>query len=283
MAAVMGAADPMGTEAFETLEHMYTNVSTPDILEKQSIFELITRQDCLYESDPLNDLLHRHLRPDWFAWLQGPNAPHCYVVYTNYQTGQKVAMSPKDEGMNRERFIKGMLASASVPVIMEATTIDDEVCYDGGVRDLLPFGNAIELGAETIVPIFLDPEEFPKTQSRFRRMDKILLRTLSILVDETGRNDFTMANLINIGIQAKEEILSAFAEDQAALKKLQKIFNKYQDLYGPKKRLITLIKGLKPDEPLTEDSLTFDPVKTKSWVDLGEQKARDVIQSSPFT
>jgi NTE family protein len=285
IAAAMGAPDPMGTEAFETLEHMYTNVSTPDILEKQSIFELMTRQDCLYESDPLNDLLHRHLRPEWFAWLQSPDAPYCYVVYTNYQTGQKVAMSPKDKGMKRERFIKGMLASASVPVIMEATPIDDEVCYDGGVRDLLPFSNAIDVGAETIVPIFLDPEAFPKTQNRFRRMDKILLRTLSILVDETGRNDFAMAHLINIGIQAKEEILAAFGHDNAALKKLKKIFEaeKYQELFGTEKRLITLIKGLRPDEALTEDSLTFDPVKMKAWVDLGEQKAQEVIQTSPFS
>jgi NTE family protein len=285
IAAVMGAADPMGTEAFETLEKMYTTVSTPDILEKQSIFELITRQDCLYESDPLNDLLHRHLRLEWFEWLRGPDAPRCYVVYTNYQTGQKVAMSPQDEGMTRERFIKGMLASASVPVVMEATIIDEDVCYDGGVRDLLPFGHAIELGAESIVPVFLDPEEFPQTKSRFRRLDKILLRTLSILVDETARNDFAMANLINIGIQAKEEILSAFSQNQAALRKLQKIFKaeKYQALYGPEKRLIAITTGLKPDEPLTEDSLTFDPAKMKAWIDLGEQKAREVIHTSPFS
>ncbi len=284
IAAVIGAADPMGTEAFETLEQMYTNVSTPDILEKQSIFELITRQDCLYESDPLNDLLHRHLRPVWFEWLRNPDAPRCYVVYTNYQTGQKVVISPQDEGMTRERFIKGMLASASVPVVMEATIIDEDVCYDGGVRDLLPFGHAIELGAESIIPIFLDPEEFSQTKSRFRRMDKILLRTLSILVDETGRNDFAMANLINVGIQAKEEILSAFSQDQATLRKLQKVFKaeKYQALYGPKKRLIAIITGLKPDEPLTEDSLTFDPVKMQLWVDLGEQKAQEVFQASPF-
>ena len=285
IAAVMGAKDPMGTEAFETLEHMYTNVSTPDILEKQSIFELIGRQDCLYESDPLNDLIHRQFRPAWFEWLQSPSTPHCYVVYTNYQTGQKVAMSPKENGMTQERFIKGMLASASVPVVMEATIIDDtDVCYDGGVRDLLPFGNAIELGAETIVPIFLDPEEFPKTKSRFRRMDKILLRTLSILVDETGRNDFAMANLINIGIQAKEEILSAFSQDQAALQKIKKVFNaeKYKAMFGSEKRLISIITGLMPDVSLTEDSLTFDPVKMKSWVELGEKKASDVIQASPF-
>ena len=49
--------------------------------------------------------------------------------------------------MTRERFIDAMIASASVPVIMEPTIIDGQVCYDGGVRDLLPFTRAINLGA----------------------------------------------------------------------------------------------------------------------------------------
>jgi len=46
-----------------------------------------------------------------------------------------------------------MSASPSVPVIMEPTIIDGQVCYDGGVRDLPPFTRAINLGAETILPI----------------------------------------------------------------------------------------------------------------------------------
>lgn len=284
MAALMAAPDPMGSQALETLVHMYTNVSTSDILEKQNIFELIGRQDCLNESDPLNDLIHRQFRPEWFDWLQGPEATDCYVAYCNYQNGQKVTVSPKDDGMTPERFIQAMLASASVPVVMEATIIDEEVCYDGGVRDLLPFGKAISLGAETIVPIFLDPEEFSKTRSRFRRMDKILLRTLAILVDEAGRNDFAMANLINIGSQTKQEILSAFAQDPTALQKLQAIFEReeFQALFGSEKRLVKIITGLRPDEPLTEDSLTFDPAKMRLWVNLGEQKAGEIIHQSPF-
>jgi len=284
LAALMAAPDPMGSQALDTLAHFYTNVSTSDILEKQNIFELIQRQDCLNESDPLNDLIHRNLPPEWFQWLQTPEAPRCYVVYANYQNGQKVAVSPKDDGMTRERFVQAMLASASVPVVMEATIIDGDVCYDGGVRDLLPFGKAISLGAETIVPIFLDPEKFSGTRSRFRRMDKILLRTLSILVDEAGRNDFAMANLINIGIQAKKEIFDLFEGDSNALKKLRAVFNKeeFQSLFGSEKRLIKIITGLRPDEPLTEDSLTFDPAKMRMWVDWGEQKAREIIQESPF-
>lgn len=282
LAALMGGPEQMAKEAMATLEDIYTSVSTTDILERQGVFELLNRQDCLYESDPLNGLIHRHLRPEWFAWLKGPEAPYCYVVYTNYQSGQKVTISPKDAGVDRERFIKGMMASASVPVIMEATIIDEDVCYDGGVRDLLPFSDAIDQGAEKIVPIFLDPEEFPVTRSRFRRLDKVLLRTLQILVDEAGRNDLQMAELINIAVQAKEELLVAFADDPAKQRRLLEVFSRHQRLFGPEKRLISIVKGLRPDLPLTEDSLTFDPVKMRSWVDLGEQKARQVIQQSPF-
>lgn len=284
MAALMAALDPMGSQALETLRQLYTTVGTPDILKKKKIFKVVKHPDSLYESDPLNNLLHRHFRREWFEWLQKRKAPKCYVVYTNFQTGQKVTASPRDKGMTWQRFIQAMLASASVPVVMEATMINKDVCYDGGVRDLLPFGKAIEMGAETIVPIFLDPEKFTETRNNFKRMDKILLRTLDIMKDETGRNDYEMANLINIGIQAKQGLFEAFAGDLSALKKLKKTFNKkeFAPLFGPEKRLIKIITGLRPDEPLTEDSLTFNHTKMTQWVDWGEQKAREILKESPF-
>lgn len=284
MAALMAAPDPMGSQALETLLEIYTSVDTSDILKKKNIIELIELPDCLYASDPLNKLLHHHFRQEWFEWLQKRKAPKCYVVYTNYKTGQKVTASPKDRGMTRERFIQVMLASASVPVIMEAILMDSNVCYDGGVRDLLPFGKAIDLGAETILPIFLDPEKFPESQDEFKRMDKVLLRTLDIMKDETLRNDYEMAHLINIGVQAKQEILDTFADDPAILKKLRKVFNKKEfiPLFGSEKRLIKIITGLRPDQPLTEDSLTFDPTEMSRWVEWGEQKAKEILKVSPF-
>jgi predicted patatin/cPLA2 family phospholipase len=167
---------------------------------------------------------------------------------------------------------------------MESAMIDNKECYDGGVRDLLPFSNAIELGAEMIVPIFLGPEAFGSTNSLFKRMDKILLRTLDILVDESWRNDLDMAELINIGFRTKQDLFSIFSNDQLALNKIKNVFNKkeYEDLYGAEKRLIKIITGLRPDANLTHDSLTFDPVQMQSWVDLGAQKAKTIIQQSPF-
>jgi len=283
-AALIAAPDLIGLKAFERLEYMYTHIKTSDILKKQNIFELLINQHCLNKSDPLNKLLHRELRPEWFEWLQKPEAPDCYVVYVNYQTGQKIAVKPKDEGMDREKFISAMLASASVPLVMEAIMIDNKECYDGGVRDLLPFSNAIELGAEIIVPVFLGPEAFGSTDTLFKRMDKILLRTLDILLDESWRNDLDMAELINIGFRAKQELYSIFSNDQLTLNKIKNVFNKteYEDLFEAKKRLIKIITGLRPDANLTHDSLTFDPVQMRSWVDLGEQKAKAIIQQSPF-
>jgi NTE family protein len=282
--ALMAAPEPVKTEALNTLVHLYSNVTTGDILDKKDITELIQRLDCLYESDPLNNLIHQNLKPEWFDWLQSNEAPDCYVVYTNYQTGQKKAVSPKDNGMNRDKFIKAMLASASVPVIMEAVTIEDDVCYDGGVRDLLPFSNAIKLGAEVILPIFLDPPKFNETRSKFRRIDKVLLRTLEILVDEAGRNDLDMANMVNFGIKAKNEILELLKDHPDDLQKVKRIFERpeYKELFGEENRLIEIIKGLRPSINLTDDSLTFEPSKMRYWLKWGEEKAESIIGENPF-
>jgi NTE family protein len=280
MAALMGAPDPTGSDALDVLIEMYTTVETKDILDKQNFFELLVRHDALYESTPLKELLHDKFRPAWFEWLKHPEAPDCYVVYTNYQNGQKMIASPKDPTMTRDRFLMAMLASASVPVIVEATKIGGNVCYDGGVRDLLPFGQAIDLGATNIVPIFLNPEKFPETSDSFKNVYKIMLRTIAILVDETGRNDFEVAQLINLAIQAKERIFRAFEGDPGALGKLNQIFGEFEPLFG--KRLIEIISGLRPDKVLTEDALTFDPKKMKEWVRLGFEKAKAVIDQSPF-
>ena len=284
IAALMAAPDPIKTEALNSLVHLYSNVTTSDILDKKSIPELLQRLDCLYESDPLNNLLYQYLTTDWFKWLQSNKAPDCYVVYTNYQTGQKKAVSPKDNGMDRGKFINAMLASASVPVIMEAVTIEEDVCYDGGVRDLLPFSNAIKLGAEVILPIFLDPLKFNESRSKFRRLDKVLLRTLEILVDEAGRNDFDMANLINIGIKAKQEVLESLKKSPDVQKKVKRIFEnfEYKELFSQENRLIKIIEGLRPSINLTDDSLTFEPSKMRYWLKWGEEKAETIITESPF-
>ncbi len=284
LAGLLAAPSDIAEEALRELIDQYSTVNTADILEKNSLIEFVKHQNYLNRSTPLRKRVNRVFRPDCFELLQREDMPYCYVVYTNYQSGNLEVASPKDPGMTRERFIDAMIASASVPVIMEPVLIDGQVCYDGGVRDLLPFARAIDLGAETILPIMLDAAEVPLSESSFHRLDKVLFRTLAIMLDETGENDLQMASRINTAIQAKGEILQALAGRPHCRKKIQAIFDKreYRDLFGPEKRLVRIIDGLRPDQELTDNPLRFDPELMKRWIELGEQKASSVLTRNPF-
>jgi NTE family protein len=284
LAGLLGASGEVAEEALQELINQYSTVHTADILEKNSVIEFIKRQNCLNSSTPLRRRVNQVFRQECFDWLQRADSPYCYVVYTNYQSGNLEVVSPQDSGMTRERFIDAMIASASVPVVMEPTIIDGQVCYDGGVRDLLPFTRAIDLGAETIVPIMLDAGKVPPSESRFRRLDKVIFRSLSIMLDETGENDLQMANRINTAILAKGEILRALRGRPHCRKKIQAIFDKreYGELFGSEKRLVQIIDGLRPDQELTDNPLRFDPQLMQRWIELGEQKARSVLTTNPF-
>jgi len=284
MAALVASKDDsISNEALKTLARIYSDVHTKDILDKENIFQLIFRMHSIYQSDPLDNLIKSEFQQEWFEWLQSKEAPDCYVVYVNYKNGKKVFVSPKDKGITRETFIRAMMASASVPVVMEATIIDKELCYDGGVRDLLPFTKAINMGAKKIIPIFLDPENLNEIKPG-KRIDKVLLRTLEILVDEAGKNDYKMAKLINFAIQIKNDLLQTFSEDAETKEKIQAIFKKekYKDLVGPEKMVLDIIKDLRPDKALTDNSLEFYPEEMRKWMKMGKEKAEKIIVKSPF-
>jgi hypothetical protein len=130
----------------------------------------------------------------------------------------------------------------------------------------------------------LDADRIPPSESRFRRLDKVLFRTLEIMLDETGENDLEMAKRINTAILAKGEILRVLAARPRCRKKIQAILDKpdYADLFGSEKRLVRIIDGVRPDQALTDNPMRFDPQLMKRWIELGEQKARSVLTTNPF-
>ncbi len=284
LAALLAAPPRIAEQTLATLVESYSSLSSEDILDKKSLFELLRRRDSLSESGRLEALIERCLRPEWFDWLRGPGAPECYVVYTNFQDGRRVTVCPRDPGMDLPRWRKSVLASASVPVLMQGTVIDGEVCYDGGVRDILPFERAIQLGAQTVVPIFLDPEVMGRSESDFRRIDKVLLRAIGILVDETMRNDYQLAHLVSLGVAAREEIAAALAGNDAALSAVRAVLarREYRELFGADKQVSRIVPGLRPERCLTHQLLRFDPLQMKQWMAWGYRRAAEVLPESPF-
>jgi predicted acylesterase/phospholipase RssA len=260
-----------------------TRISTDDILQRRGPIGLLRRGDGLNDTEPLRRLLERSLEPTWFAWLQSPAAPVVYAVYTNYRTGEKVTVTARDPGMDRDRFIAALVASASVPVFMEPAFIDGDACFDGGVRDIVPCEQAVGFGAETIVPIMLDPVAPPPAMP-LGRLDRVLVRTISLLMHETGRNDLERAESLATAGRVREELRAAFAEDPAALRRLDRVFERpsNRSYFGRANRLVTLVEGLRPDAPLTTDILRFDPELMRAWMEAGARKAAEVIMTSPF-
>jgi predicted acylesterase/phospholipase RssA len=206
------------------------------------------------------------------------------VTYTNFTTGELVHVSPADPGIKRGDFIDALIASASIPVAMEPVQIDGETCYDGGVRDVLPLGHAIRLGAERILPLTLYPQDLPRAEQGLGRIDRVGVRALDIVSHETVRNDEGLAELINIAVRVRLDLEAAFSNDPQARQKVEDVLGgpEYTPLFDPDHRLVEIITGLQPDEQLTDDSLEFDPEQMRRWIEMGAEKAREVITDNPF-
>lgn len=284
LASVMGAPGRMGQAALETLVDLFSSLRTEDILHRRRMHQLLRHQDSLHETDPLNRLLRRRFEPEWFEWLQSEEAPHCYVVYVNFQTGHKVVASPKDAGMTRGGFLAAMRASCSIPVFMQGTVIDGDPCFDGGVRDVIPFERAVELGAETIVPIYLDPRGVEPLATPLTRMDQILRRTIALLWDETRLNDLELAKQVSIASRVRQQLRSAFSHDERVLGEIDRILgqDEFAPLFGSSRRLRRIVRGLVPHERLTDNSLRFHPADMARWMRDGEETAKRVLLDSPF-
>lgn len=283
-AALLGADARTASRARETMVAVATRVSTSDILQRRGPLGLLRRRDALNETEPLRRLLERSLAPEWFSWLGSESAPIVYAVYTNFRTGAKVTVTARDPGMDRGRFIDALVASASVPVYMEPALIDGDACFDGGVRDLLPCEPAVGFGAEVIVPVMLDPADPPPSMGPLGRLDRVLLRTIALLVHETGVNDLERAESLAAAGRVRGELRAAFADDPTALRRLDRVFEDpaNRPYFGRANRLMTIVTGLRPDAPLTADVLEFDPVRMRAWMEAGARKAESVVRRSPF-
>lgn len=283
-AAVLGGPDRLAREALETLVECYTERRTSDILRRNGILGYLHRPNYLNGSAPLRKLLYEKMRQEWFDWLQSDSAPACYVVYTDFCSGEKIAVSPRDPGVDRERFIEATLASASVPILMEPTFIDGKVCYDGGVRDVLPMERAIELGAERIVPILLDPEKMEHAETDLRSMKDVAFRTVMICMDEIVRNDYLQAAYLQKAAAFRKALVSKLGYSKRKRRTIAELCERpeFSELFGSKTRVIDILEGVRPDRLMTYDMLTFEPELMRQWLQWGEAKADTVFTADPF-
>lgn len=138
---------------------------------------------------------------------------------------------------------KWILASSAFPVFFPMVKIGDEYWTDGGVIDIAPFTDALQMGATDIDIILTSPIKSGNFYGNPGIIPKQLMRNIDIMSSEILRND----------IEAK-----CFDRD-------------------------IKVRIFMPDHQLTSNSLNFDPVRIRVMYDKGREVARAVLEEKVET
>jgi NTE family protein len=94
-------------------------------------------------------------------------------------------------------FLDYVVASTAIPIMMPVKNIKGIPYLDGGLRDVAPFGKAINEGAEEIVGICCQSEKLDNTPYNYRDLIVLVDKVMDIVVNEIVNNDIKMIDTIN--------------------------------------------------------------------------------------
>ena len=122
--------------------------------------------------------------------------------------------------------------------------MEGKLWIDGGVREMTPLKNAIELGADEIDVVMTAPPSIGQSYQHYHTID-IGLRTLDIVLGEIIDNDIRVAMLIN-------DLVAAGASDKKHIK----------------------INIYRPETGLSGNPLDFNPDTIREEIRLGYKIAQ---------
>ncbi|MCP4632415.1 MAG: hypothetical protein GY855_05775 [candidate division Zixibacteria bacterium] len=170
---------------YETLKKVWLEIGSPDDIFKKRTFGwlgALLGKDSLYNNEPLWEKIDKHVDQSKII----NSGKHLRIGVVSLYTGQYYSVSEIHSSLKRL-----ILASTTIPVAFSPINVSSELMsmVDGGVRNMTPLKEAIDLGADEIYIILCSPTELEKTKKDYGATIEIALRTLEILTNETFRND----------------------------------------------------------------------------------------------
>lgn len=229
------------------------SIKGPDsIIDKKSKFkllkELVTNKfNGLTSTKPLRDLLGRivsieNLRKSKIDFSAGA---------VNMVSGNIKYFNALDND-----FIKAVIASTAIPLVMPLSDIGGTPYYDGGLRDVAPLKGVIEKGATEIVIILCQSENLSAKNFNPGNIMHLSVRVMEIIVNEIVNNDVHQMKSINKIITKGQE---ADCNTDAFDKKMIKF------------------KIIRPQSELTMKIDNFSSKEIKEMIDLGQYTAKKAI------
>ena len=136
-------------------------------------YRYLLEKRMLVDMDLLFDEVPNRINPfDYDTYFASPI--RCVLVATDCTTGKAVYM---DERKDRERLMKIVRASSSLPLVSPMVTVDDIPYLDGGISDPIPVRRVLTEGYKKPVIVLTRQAGYRKKLSRVsERLGKILYK-----------------------------------------------------------------------------------------------------------
>jgi predicted acylesterase/phospholipase RssA len=193
------------------LEQLFTSLKTKDVVRKLNRVLRMFANGYVYNSAELRKRLSENLTPQRAERVLDSRTTTTFFATVCLQTGKvthfhagKAPASTTARAYDltpiadRTELIDAIMASANMPVLMgPIIKAGDRQYVDGGVRAYAPFEVAIDQGASDIWAIVHSPEpkNRPVQGKRYRRLNAVAERTVSLLTEDVGDNDLELAGL----------------------------------------------------------------------------------------
>jgi len=233
--------------------------------------------------EPLHKLLRRYYLSRGKLQELVQSGKQFVATTVNVRTGDVVYVSTnqvKDGSIKNEKtFVKAIVASCSEPVFTEPIQIfqsepdsamKDDLFYDGGVREFLPFEHAVRLGADEIWAISTHPmrtedtEWGDQTSPDKVSIFKALSWTLGAILNEVERGDLFRAYAYYRLDWVKKNIKSITDGLSLSDSDTTRLLNACDAMF-PQKMSFPKLYVITPSEPLPT-SLEFDPSVMENYL-----------------
>lgn len=228
--------------ASKTLEKLWLSIDNSKIYKHWKPFKFLHSiyKGSLYDSSPLKNLLYNNLDLTKIR----SSGKEIRIGAVNLSSGKYTVFD-----QNHPQFLNALLASASFPVAFQHVEINGDSYSDGGIKQISPILEAINLGATEIDLLVSHPTTRVKKFILNPNIFDIFFRSLDLATDKIMNNDLERANMYN-------ELALAGLSNKRFVK----------------------INIFQPETNLIEDLLDFSPDKIKEMIDRGYEDAKRIMK-----
>jgi NTE family protein len=281
---------------YNHLTASYTRMSDTDIFRNSFIGHVanfLNLHDGPIQAsmEPLHDILKEYYFTMKKLKALLDTGKYFAVTIVNVYTGNVHFVSTKhlaDKKIKPTTFVKAVLASCCEPVFTKPIRVFEEedsrykndLFYDGGVKEFIPFEHAIVQGATDIWAISTNTLTNANTDWGRTSPDKVntlkaLLWTIGATLDEVARGDrFRADNYRNVD-RAKQEITKSARGFGLSDEQINHPLDSMK-MITPEGRSLPDLRVIRPSKPL-RGGLIFDPAVMLQYLTDGELAAEKFI------